>query len=296
MKQKILLIFLVVFLIASFTGCQPAPDKNIVVSKNDGKFQEALKTTDAGATSKVSETAGNYHETFKSTDGKVEYEIILDSAALVNGKLPVIQAAPEPLTVEKVKHIAEFLFGDAKMYENAADYERVYQIALRASPIYNGVKVTRLPQLSNLKSGDLYASNYYYEDIYMTFANGRFVSFEYYSPLQVVETVNENVPTLNYDEIMEELKTQLKLNGAEYYARMAGYTAPEGEKLPPIDKVGVLVDEIELVLTVTIRGGVYKIYAGGEMVYGSARGGQGRRTLLVVDVLDSSIINTQQGC
>ena len=47
MRRKIISAILLVGLLFSLAACQPAPEKEVVVSKNDGAFEQAI-TTDAG--------------------------------------------------------------------------------------------------------------------------------------------------------------------------------------------------------------------------------------------------------
>jgi hypothetical protein len=118
------------------------------------------------------------------------------------------------------------------------DYDsgkNVYKIELYATPIYNGVEVTRQQQLLNLKSEDAYASNYYYEEIQFTFSGERLVEFQYTAPLEVVDEINSNVEVLPFDEVINSLKAQMRLNSAYYYLGA--------------DKVDVAVDEVELGLS-----------------------------------------------
>lgn len=87
-----------------------------------------------------------------------------------------------------------------------------YEIVVTACPVYNGVKVTRQKQLESLRTEDAYASNYYYEEAIFSFSGSNLVSFQYRSPLEVVDVVNENVAILSFEEAMKKCKSQLQMS------------------------------------------------------------------------------------
>ncbi len=64
--------------------------------------------------------------------------------------------------------------------------------------------------LGTIKSDDAYAARYYYENMQVNLVNGKVIGVSWYSPLEITETVSENVKLLSMDEIYERFKSQLQ--------------------------------------------------------------------------------------
>lgn len=93
-----------------------------------------------------------------------------------------------------------------------------YVICVNAVPVINGIPASRRPQLDNLRSKEVYSSNYYLTDASFGFsADGRLVSFQLYSSIDVTEILNDNVATLGIDELMEKAKSHLSLSDRASY-------------------------------------------------------------------------------
>lgn len=104
-------------------------------------------------------------------------------------------------------------YSDLEDPDNTLDPHKDYRIGVRCLPVYEGVVVTMQQWLSNIKSKNEYASNYYYEDLSFLFSNdGRLLSFEYYGPLELVQVVNANVPVMSMAEIQQRVHEQLILS------------------------------------------------------------------------------------
>ena len=130
MKRSIISAILLVGLLFSLAACQPAPEKEVVVSKNDGAFEQAI-TTDAGENGGVStqtengdahnsaaaeSTTVSYTDSFTSTDGKITYTINAQvDVPTVN--MPIVQVRPMVINGPKARQIVQALFGDAPIYE-----------------------------------------------------------------------------------------------------------------------------------------------------------------------------------
>jgi len=130
MRRKIISAILLISLLFSLAACQPAPEKEVVVSKNDGAFEQAI-TTDAGENGGVStqaengdapnsaaaeSTAFSYTDSFTSTDGKITYNINAQvDVPTVN--MPIVQVRPMVINGPKARQIVQALFGDAPIYE-----------------------------------------------------------------------------------------------------------------------------------------------------------------------------------
>lgn len=97
-------------------------------------------------------------------------------------------------------------------FTESEDAHKDYFISVQCLPVYEGVVVTRQQGLSNIKSTNEYASNYYYEELNFQFSNdGRLLSFHYTGPLELVQVVNANVPVMSMDEIRQRVREQLSL-------------------------------------------------------------------------------------
>ena len=93
-----------------------------------------------------------------------------------------------------------------------------YKVCVTAVPVINGVPVIRLQQLSNLKSEEAYASNYYLSDATFYFSsNGKLVWFQMFSTIDIKDTLNENVATLSVDELMAKARSHLSLSDYQEY-------------------------------------------------------------------------------
>lgn len=82
-----------------------------------------------------------------------------------------------------------------------------YDIVVDCSPVYEGAAVTRHPILSNLKSTDAEASNYYYEELELRYtADGRLQQLIYRSPHEVVDSYETPVLALDLEDVEALLK------------------------------------------------------------------------------------------
>ena len=93
-----------------------------------------------------------------------------------------------------------------------------YKISVQAVPTFNGAATIRRPQLSNLKSKEQYASNYYLTDAELIFSpDGTLLSFQLFSPVDVTRIVNESPVVLDMDRLMENAKNYFQLTDAYFY-------------------------------------------------------------------------------
>ena len=93
-----------------------------------------------------------------------------------------------------------------------------YMICVNAVPVINDVPAFRRPQLDNLRSKEVYSSNYYLTDANFRFsADGSLISFQLSSSIDVTEILNDNVATLGINELMEKAKNHLSLSDSGAY-------------------------------------------------------------------------------
>ena len=96
-----------------------------------------------------------------------------------------------------------------------------YVVTVTAVPSFCGTPALRRPQITGLKSENVYASNYYLTDVLFTFSpDGTLLSFKMVSPLNVERVINENVLTMSYPELIDRAREHLRLSdiGAYDYA------------------------------------------------------------------------------
>ena len=99
-----------------------------------------------------------------------------------------------------------------------------YIIIVSAVPVFNGTSAVRVPQIGNLKSMSVYASNYYMTDANFQFSvNGDLLDFSMFSPINIKEILNENVATKCIDELLELAKNHLMLSDYHEYGMSTDY-------------------------------------------------------------------------
>ena len=173
-------------------------------------------------------------------------------------------------------------------------------VELKAQPVYEGIPVTWQAQLENLKTGDEYASNYYYESINIQYYGGKLLWFSYQSPMDAVQTVNADVEILSVDEIIDIFESQMKVRDSAFYQRLMGDGSGELS-------VDALVDKVEFGLTRTrIKDNATDFYLiptytfAGSFTIDSIPSflltNEDTYCFVTINAVDGSVINTQLGC
>lgn len=112
--------------------------------------------------------------------------------------------------------LGEWYIDQCYIEETANNGTPEYTVYVNAVPVFSGVAAFRRPQLGNLKSKEVYASNYYLTDIQFQFnAYGDLVYFSLDSPLDVKEIINDNVQVLSWEELINLAKNHFSLS--DYY-------------------------------------------------------------------------------
>lgn len=103
-----------VLCIAILTACAANPDKEVVISKNDGSFDANVVQSATNPTGTAQ--AVQYTDSFFSTDGTVDFTMNIDTE-VSGAAMPVVEVQPYFLTSEDAQRIARALLGDAEFFE-----------------------------------------------------------------------------------------------------------------------------------------------------------------------------------
>ena len=96
-------------------------------------------------------------------------------------------------------------------------------ITVTALPLYNNIPVLRQPQLGNLRSEEENAQRCYYQDLCFEFApDGTLISFDYFTPMELVDDSGSDTHTLSFAELMGSIKTFMSQTTAAQYPRPEG--------------------------------------------------------------------------
>ena len=98
-----------------------------------------------------------------------------------------------------------------------------WNFTVTAVPVFAGTPAIRRNQITNLRSEEAYASNYYLTDASFTFnAEGKLLEFCINSPVDVKNVVNEHTKTLSIEQLLERAKEHLSLSDIHEYTATAG--------------------------------------------------------------------------
>lgn len=111
MKKYFIAFMAVLFL----CGCQQAPEKEAVTSKNNGVFQERVDQTQPFGEAHSS-LQMHWVEEFSSTDGSVNFSVNVDQE-LSEDVTQVIEVKPHRLTEADIQRVASLLLEDAVFYD-----------------------------------------------------------------------------------------------------------------------------------------------------------------------------------
>ena len=183
-------------------------------------------------------------------------------------------------------------------------YEDRYMIEIVAQPVFNGIAVTKTPQLDSIGGDDEYSANYYNSSLYFLFGkNATMVTMLLESPLDTVETVNENIPIFTFEELMNALKNKFSFDDADSYNPYRGeIETGRVEVTANIMELGLTRIKIKneptafyMVPSITVRGS-YNVYDKKDnLLYNSLEMTGHPITLLTINAVDETIINTVAG-
>lgn len=150
MKKSIFIVMALVGLLI-ISGCQSSPEEDIVISKNDGAFEEKISQTLPASEDipTVEKDTLQWHDTFTSTDGSVSFVIDIDEGIAANAK-QVVEVVPHALSSSDIQRVAEALLGNVMFYERRPSQDPKYsraqyqQMIRRFAPYINQDKLNEL--------------------------------------------------------------------------------------------------------------------------------------------------------
>lgn len=118
----------------------------------------------------------------------------------------------------KIMNLGEWKIDQCYVEEQLFGETSEFIIHICAVPVLEGVPALRHPQIQNLKSEDVYASNYYLTDVEFEFsANGDLISFWLFSPIDMTEVKNDNIELLSTEALLSKAKQMLQLSDLHTY-------------------------------------------------------------------------------
>lgn len=127
MKKIISVVIAVVIVLSFFTGCQPNPSQDAVISKQNDIFEEKIEQTISVLDEKSSEQQSSlqWNDTFSSMDGSVFFTIDINQGVTKDTK-QVIEVVPHPLSGEDIERVAKSLLGNVTFYERRPSQNTEY--------------------------------------------------------------------------------------------------------------------------------------------------------------------------
>lgn len=175
-----------------------------------------------------------------------------------------------------------------------------YIIRINAVPVLESTPALRHPQLQNLKSDDVYSSNYYLTDVYFEFsAKGDLVSFRLSSPIDISNI--ENTEVMGKELILDRASELLRLVDVYTYDTMGIVDNMQEQvscliNITEMDygltriKVPNVDDRYYYVPSVTFKGGVnYYGRESGYIYYES----ENTIPLLTINAIDGKVIEIE---
>ena len=112
--QRCIYLIILSIILFSFTACQPTPEKEIVINKNDGQLEEIIAETTREEEEVKSEE--KWEDAFSTKDGEVTFKI--DAVIFVpdSNKLPVAYISPKNISQETADRVLNTLIGENILY------------------------------------------------------------------------------------------------------------------------------------------------------------------------------------
>lgn len=164
-------------------------------------------------------TADIYGETSPNAiDNRIYYASLCRTEKPNNKQLETLSRKAEEMlsAMELGEWNVDRCYVETRPYDEIEENE--YIIHVTAVPVINGIPAVRVPQLRNLKSSEIYTSNYYLSDVEFQFsANGDLIQFSLCSPIDVKKVISKHADMLPIDELIEKAKQHLSLSDSAAY-------------------------------------------------------------------------------
>lgn len=226
MKKQITRIISAALAVTMLCGCQANPDKDVVISKNDGAFDAALLETAPTAPDNQTQIQRiQLSNTFTSTDGNVQFALNIDQE-VSTASMAVTEVVPHYFTEEEVQRIAGILLPGAEFYERQAEL-----LPKQYSKSQLQELVAQCSQYANEESLKRYFGRMYSEDMNMSLDDegDNLTAVERYKKavnyyMELMDTASEEDPRSRSD-FTYRLETYYR-EGPEEAARRSGVGEP----------------------------------------------------------------------
>ena len=215
-------------------------------------------------------------------------------------QLELIKSQAQPLL--SAFALGQWQVDECDVKREAGGSEAEYLVYVNAVPVLSGVAALRQPQIGALRSPDG-KSDYYLTDANFVFsANGDLISFSLFSPLDIQETVSEDVQPLGIEGLLAQAQQHLTQTCAYGYGNGFGSLL---QGLQTEVQCTVTVSEIEYGLARTGGEGSFRYVPalalkGTSEYIGKADGktyytSEAPELLLVMNAADGTIIRAANG-
>lgn len=231
-------------------------------------------------------------------------------------KVPLLNTdAPDQETLDQVQEqVSEWLNNlglgtwkvdscetDHYTYRGESDSPEQWTVTVHAVPVFEGVAAVGGIQIGNLRNPEVYASNYYMTEATFTFnANGVLLSCEIYSPVDIVQVVNENAATLSVDDLLKRAKEHLSLSDKYQYGFIVEEEKDQLQANVSIDRIDYGLTRVKVpntdesyyyVPSIVFWGSSEIVHQDTDEVWDATE----ERVILVLNAIDGSVINVEQG-
>ncbi len=149
--KKIIILLIVASVCIQLCACQANPSSTVVISKNDGSFDENLLKT-APSAEKNNENI-QYNDEFLSTDRSIEYTLNINQV-LNTTTMPVVEVVPHKFLSEDVKRVANVLLDGGTFYEREPTKNPIFSKNQIQNAIARWSKYTNTISMKNLIMDD----------------------------------------------------------------------------------------------------------------------------------------------
>ena len=176
-----------------------------------------------------------------------------------------------------------------------------WTFTIHAVPVFEGAAAIGGVQIGNLRNEEEYASNYYMTEASFTFnADGILTEVQLWSPVDVVQTVNENAATLSMDDLLKRAMDHLSLSDMYEYGFISEDAQGKLHAEVAIDRIDYGLMRVKVPDTddryYYVPGIAF--WGSSEIVHqdtGEVWDSREEQVLLILNAIDGSVINFEQG-